>query len=125
MGAKGKPSKEEIEEFLRIFKSCWDGRVIPRANPKNDETLAILGITPRHRMEEVKCLRYDDYYRGPSLDHDGKFNKKWWEFGRRIKKHEIYIKICIYKNNSGQYRGDCMSFHIADENIGYPFKEGG
>jgi len=116
------PSKEEIEQFLKIFKSYWDGTVIPRADPKNDETLAMLGITPKHRMEEVKCLHYEDYYDGPSPDYDERFSKEWWEFGRRIKKHEIYIKICIYKNPKGKYKAECMSFHIAEGNITYPFK---
>ncbi len=117
------PSKEEIEQFLKIFKSYWDGKVIQRSDPQNDETLTILGITPKHRMEEVKCLHYEDYTTGPSPDYNDKFSKEWWVFGRWIKKYEIYIKICIYKNFRGQYGAECMSFHIAKEKMNYPFKE--
>lgn len=123
MANRDKPSKEEIEQFLKIFKFCWDGKVIPRAHPKNDETLTIIGITPKHRMEEIKCLRYEDYSEGPSPDYDSKYPKEWWIFGRMVKKYEIYIKICINKNPVGQYRAECMSFHIAEGKINYPFKE--
>jgi hypothetical protein len=120
---KGTAGKEEIEQFLRIFKSCWNGKVVPRSDSRNDDTLAILGIVPKHRTEEVKKLRYDDYYRGPSPDHDGDSTKEWWEFGRWIDGYEIYIKIRVYKNKHGQYEAKCMSFHIADRTITYPFKK--
>jgi len=123
MADKKKPSPEEIEQFLKMFKSCWDGKVVPRLDSKNDDTLTILGITPKHRIEEVKRLRYVDYFNGPSPDYDGSPDKEWWEFGLRVKGHEIYIKISISKKENGQYRFRCMSFHIAEEKIRYPFKE--
>lgn len=123
MADQKKPSPEEIEQFLKIFKSYWAGKVVPRLDSKNDDTLAILGITPKHRVEEVKRLQYTDYFRGPSPDHDGSVGKEWWEFGLWVKGHEIYIKICIVKKENGRYRGRCMSFHIAQETITYPFKE--
>lgn len=118
-----KPSQEDIKRFLKIFKSCWNGNVIPRTDSKNDDTLTILGITPKHRMEEVKRLHYYDYFRGPSPDHNGDPSKEWWEFGLWIKGREIYIKIRIYTKENGKYGGKCMSFHIAEEKITYPFKE--
>lgn len=123
MHNREKPSQEDVEQFLENFKACWDGKVVPRTDSKNDDTLTILGITPRHRMEEVKRLRYVDYFRGPSPDHDGIPGKEWWEFGLRIKVYEIYIKIRIYKKGNGKYGAKCMSFHIAEEKITYPFKE--
>jgi len=123
MDDKDKPNPEEIEQFLKIFKSCWDGNVVPRLDEKNDETLTILGITPKHRAEEIKKLRYTDYFNGPSPDHDGDPDKEWWEFGLRVKGHKIYIKIRIYKKEKGGYGAKCMSFHIAEEKITYPFKE--
>ena len=119
------PSKEEIEQFLKIFKSCWDGSVVPRQDTRNEETLADLCITPRHRLKEVRNLCAEDYYRGPSPDHDGDPGKEWWEFGRSIEGYEIYIKIRIYKKSNNQYAGKCMSFHIADKEITYPYKKEG
>jgi hypothetical protein len=124
MHNREKPSQEEVEQFLEIFKSCWDGNVIPRTDSKNDDALTTLGITPKHRMGEVKKrLSYADYFRGPSPDHDGEPGKEWWEFGLRVKEHEIYIKIRIYKKENGKYGAKCMSFHIADRPVEYPFKK--
>lgn len=122
MHKRGKPTQEEVEQFLKDFKASWDGKVVPRTDSKNDDTLTILGITPKHRMEEVKRLRYLDYFRGPSPDHDGSPDKEWWEFGLRVKGYEIYIKIRIYTKGNGKYGAKCMSFHIAEEKIIYPFK---
>lgn len=123
MANKDIPSEEEIEQFLKMFKSYWDGNVVPRLNSKNDDTLTILGITPKHRIEEAKSLRVEDYFRGPSPDHDGDPTKEWWEFGRWIKGYEIYIKIRVYKRSDSRYAAKCMSFHIAEEKIIYPFKK--
>jgi hypothetical protein len=85
-----------------------DGKVVPRTDSKNDDTLTILGITPKHRAEEVKRLQYSDYFRGPSPDHDGIAGKEWWEFGLRVKGHEIYVKIRIYQKRSGKYGAKCL-----------------
>lgn len=120
---EGKTTKEEIEKFLKIFKTHWDGSLIPRIDQKNDDALTILGITPKHRAEEIKKLRFEDYFNGPSPDHDGVKDKEWWKFGRYIDGYEIYIKIGIVKRDDGQYRARCMSFHIAENKISYPFKK--
>ncbi|MBI5103134.1 MAG: type II toxin-antitoxin system MqsR family toxin [Nitrospirae bacterium] len=112
--------KEDIEHFLKNFKSCWDGSVIPRINSNNDDTLAILGITPKHRMEEIRSLKVEDYYKGPSPDYDGITNKEWWEFGKYVYGYEIYIKVAVYCN-----KGRCMSFHFPEHKITYPYKKKG
>ena len=125
MGSKGTATQAEVEEFLSIFKSCWDGNVVPRLNVNNDETLAILGIKPKHRAEEIRLLRFDDYYKGPSPDHDGNPDKLWWAFGRWVDGYEIYIKICVYRGNDGTYRAKCMSFHIPDRPLSYPLRKKG
>lgn len=125
MGTNRIPPREEIEQFLEIFKSCWDGQVVPRIDDRNDETLARLCITPRHRLREVRNLCVEDYYRGPSPDHDGDPNKEWWEFGRLVEGEEIYIKIRIYRTSNNKLAGKCMSFHIADKKITYPYKKEG
>lgn len=114
------PSKAEVEAFLKLFKSCWDGSLVPRKDPRNDDALTILGILPKHRAEEIRRLAVENYFRGPSPDHDGNPSKEWWEFGLYVKRHEIYIKIAVHKK-----RGRCMSFHIADWEITYPYKERG
>jgi len=120
VGSPGTATQAEVERFLNIFKSCWDGNVVPRTDTKNDDTLSILGITPRHRAEEIKRLRYENYFRGPSPDHDGNPDKHWWEFGRVIDGYEIYIKIRVYERKDGSFAAKCMSFHIAEWPISYP-----
>lgn len=112
--------KAEIEKFLKEFKRVWDGRVIDRLNDKNDITLTVLGITPNQRADEIRKLSYKNYFNGPSPDRAGKPGD-WWEFGKRVKRKEVYIKLKIYKIN-GKKRAKCMSFHIAERPIKYPFK---
>lgn len=115
--------KSEIEQFLKEFKQVWDGTVIDRINQKNDETLTILGITPNQRADEIRKLTYKDYFRGPAPDHSGS-SGNIWEFGKKIKKHEIYIKLKIYEI-CRKKRGKCISFHIAERPINYPYQEKG
>jgi hypothetical protein len=112
--------KSEIEQFLKDFKRVWDGQVIDRINDKNDETLTILGITPNQRADEIRKLTYNNYYRGPAPDHSGS-SGDIWEFGKKIKKTEIYIKLKTYET-SGKKRGKCISFHIAGKPIKYPYE---
>lgn len=120
MGSKRISSKEEIENFLKIFKSCWDKQVVSRISEENDDTLAVLEITPEHRAEEIKNLQVENYVKGPTPDHDGTPDKEWWEFGAYVKSYEIYIKIAVYKN-----KGRCMSFHFPNYEITYPYKRKG
>jgi hypothetical protein len=120
----GIPTQAEIESFLKAFKRCWDGKVIDRVNQKNEDTLAFLGITPQHRAEEIRKVKYTDFYRGPSKDHANP-SEEFWEFGRRIKGEEIYIKVKVYTTASGQKKGKCLSFHVAEQKITYPHKKKG
>ena len=114
--------KADIEQFLREFKRIWDNKVIDRLNKKNVDTLTILGITSNHRANEIRKLKIEDYYKGPSPDRDPKRPGDIWEFGKRVKKKEIYIKIKLYKNKKGKVKAKCFSFHIAEWPIHYPHK---
>ena len=120
----GIPTQAEIEEFLKEFKRCWDGKVIDRVNRKNDDTLAELGFLPQHRTYEIHRLVHTDFYRGPSPDHDIA-GHEWWEFGRKVKGREIYIKIKVYVTEDGEKGGRCMSFHFPEKKITYPYKKKG
>lgn len=117
------PKREEIEKFLKEFKNCWDGRVLDeRQDQKNDETLAILGITPKHREEEIKALKWEDYCSGPETDRD-RPSEHVWIFGKKIKKYEIYIKIKIVNKPNKRKYGKCLSFHVAERPIKYFFNK--
>lgn len=114
-------NKNEIEQFLREFKHCIQIHVIDeRQDGSNEATLAILGITPKQRLEEIKALNYKNYFRGPTPDHRNP-SDNIWEFGKRVKGREIYIKLKVYTSTSGSKYGKCLSFHIADSPISYKF----
>lgn len=120
----GIPKQADIEGFLKEFKRCWDGKVIDRVNTKNDNTLTELGLLPHHRTYEIRRLECSDFYRGPSPDHQIA-GHEWWEFGRKVKSREIYIKIKVYVAENGEKRGRCMSFHFPEKKITYPYKRKG
>ena len=42
-----------------------------------------------------------------------------WVFGKEVKNREVYIKISMGKANEETI---CISFHIAEHQIMYPFK---
>jgi hypothetical protein len=43
-----------------------------------------------------------------------------WVFGKQVKKKEVYIKVSMGIENTGAV---CISFHIAEHPIKYPFKK--
>jgi len=93
-------SKNEIEQFLKEFKRCSQIHVVDeRQDGKNDETLAILGILPKQRLEEIKSLSYKNYFRGPTPDH-GNPSEYVWEFGKRV------IRICLGIWQEGKRKRD-------------------
>jgi hypothetical protein len=112
-------TKVEIEQFLNEFKKVWKGFVIPR--PENENTLLKLGTTPYQRANEVRNLTYKNYFRGPTPEHTGNPGE-WWEFGKMVKGEEIYIKLQIFETKTKRKKkGKCLSFHISDRLIKYPF----
>ena len=44
-----------------------------------------------------------------------------WVVGKDVKGHEIYIKISLGRDN---WQTICISFHIAEYRMKYPFKGG-
>jgi len=116
-------SRKDVERFLRELKRCERIFVVDeRQDKKNEETLEILKITPKHREEEIRALRVKDYYRGPNPDHSNP-SENVWEFGKKVRGEEIYIKVKIFKTSSGRKYGKCLSFHFPDKPITYPFKK--
>lgn len=60
-----------------------------------------------------------NYFSGPNKDTYDPEKPDYYEFGIKIKKKEVYIKISLGLANK---RVDCMSFHIAEHQIVYPLK---
>lgn len=115
-------SKEsEVEQFLKEFKEKMKLTTIFFRDDrgKNGQTLADLELRPVDREKIVMDLQVKDYSEGPLPD---KLYKKseMWVFGREVKKTEVYIKISIM---TGEWGVLCVSFHIADYKMTYPFKK--
>lgn len=113
-------SEQDVSKFLKDFKEkmkIWS--VLFRDDRgKNAQTLADLEIRPIDRDKVLENLKIEDYSEGPLEDTLYK-GADMWVFGKDVKKNEIYIKISIGYAGAGVI---CISFHIAEHNINYPFK---
>ena len=114
-------SEQEVNKFLKDFKEkmkIWS--VLFRDDRgKNAQTLADLEIRPIDRKKVLENLKTEDYSEGPIEDTLNK-STDMWIFGKEVKRNEIYIKISI------GYAGTsviCISFHIAEHQMNYPFKK--
>ena len=113
------PSREKVKLFLQEIKvktEIWGIYFRPRR--KNTETLLELGITAIQREEFIKDLEIENYYKGPSTDTHDHNKPNYYEFGVEINSKQVYIKLSPGLKNQ---RVDCMSFHIAERTINYPF----
>ena len=113
-------TKEQVEEFLKRLKEkikVFD--IIFRDDRgKNLQTLAALEIAPTYRKQVVMNIEPEDYSEGPIVDTLNKMGEMW-VFGKDVKGHEVYIKITLGFPNSSTI---CISFHIAEHPMNYPFK---
>ena len=106
----------DVKAFLNEFKAYASiSKIIYAIRKTNTETLLELGIAPSERDRILKDLEVLDYSQGP-LTNDQYGNNSMWVFGRIIKGEEIYIKITC-----SQY-AYCISFHIAEHPMNYPFR---
>ena len=108
----------QVEQFLKDFKFklSFYG-VIFLQRDKNLKTLIALELNTVNRTSLLNQLKVEDYYKGPTLDFDK--GPELWEFGMKIKQNDVYIKITIGQVNLSVI---CISFHLAERNIKYPFK---
>ena len=112
---------DEIQSFLNDFKiklNVWD-IVFREDRGKNAQTLLLLDITPKYREEVLKTLEVKDYSEGPKTEklYGG---SDMWVFGKNVKSHEVYIKITLGFSNAPVI---CISFHVAEHSMKYPFKK--
>lgn len=115
-----KSTKDQVENFLNEFLTKLNFfDVIFLNRDKNRETLLILEISALQRIEYLKSLKAENYFDGPNVDAFDPDSPPNWEFGMSIKGYELYIKINLGKTNK---RVMCISFHIAEQEIIYPFK---
>ena len=110
----------EVEAFLRYFHSkmgIW-GVVVRDDRGKNTQTLFTLEISRNYRNNVLEGLVMEDYAEGPIKDelHKG---ADMWVFGKKVKEREVYIKITM-----GSFGAQviCISFHLAERPMIYPYK---
>ena len=88
---------------------------------KNQGSIPKLDLVPGARKQVVQSLTIEDYSEGPIKN----LLNKWgdlWVFGKDIKGQEVYIKIAYGVPNG---RAICVSFHLAEFPMNYPYKKGG
>jgi hypothetical protein len=111
----------EIRDFLVEFKGIMSkGRGLDIVNRReNIDTLAKKGLTKKNLIEEIMTLSVENYCQGPEPDRDKPGNI--WVFGKQIDTEEIYIKLKIAQVGKEKI-AKCISFHIADFPLCYPYR---
>lgn len=114
-------SKQEVEIYLKELKVKMKifGILFLDDRGKNQQTLLDLEISPAKRNEIMNSLEVEDYLQGP-LDEKMHGLLPMWVFGRSVKEKEVYIKVSKGIENN---RAVCISFHIAEHKMNYPFKK--
>ena len=110
-----------MQKFLDDFhqKTKVFDLVFRNDRDKNIHSLLKLEISSLQRQQIIAALHAEDYSEGPLPDTLHQISEMW-VFGRKLKKQEIYIKISMGRPGSQTI---CISFHIADRAMNYPFKK--
>jgi hypothetical protein len=97
------------------------GRLRIRDRAKNLATLTQLGLLVEHQVEILQALTPHDYYH--NLDPEQGMVAGAWVFGVIERGEELYIKLVIIEDTE---QGDyliCVSFHVAERRLEYPYQE--
>lgn len=113
-------SKNDVEKFLKELQVRIKifGILFLDRRGKNQQALLDLEITPNKRKDIIKSIEVRDYSQGP-IEEEMRSFKPMWVFGKTVKSKEVYIKISLGKSSS---KAVCISFHIAEHSLKYPFK---
>ena len=114
---------QEVERFLNSFHQKVEifDILFMDERDKNNNTLHQLQITALERKDIVKTITPEDYSEGPITNILNRFGDLW-VFGKDVKGQEVYIKICYGQPNHSTI---CVSFHVAEFPMNYPYKKGG
>ena len=115
-------TREEVLGFLKEFKdAAVQHRGIFFVNRHEyDLTRKNLEINKFYVENEIYALKPENYSRGPEPDHGQPGTV--WIFGKNIRGREIYIKLKVAAADVAKI-AKCLSFHIADRPIQYPYAE--
>ena len=113
--------KNDVEHFLTDFKTKLKiySIVYRDERGKNLQALADLEITRAKRTEYLNKLKVEDYCSGPNKDRLYPTMPDYWEFGIKVKKKDVYVKISMGNPNDSVI---CISFHLAEHKLNYKFK---
>lgn len=114
-------TQDNVEQFLQQIRTkidVFDIVFTPRS--KNDQGPLDVEITALERKNTILSLTCKNYMSGPNKDTNDTRRPDYYEFGVIIKGKEVYIKLSHGFENKPVI---CMSFHIAEYKITYPFKE--
>lgn len=115
-------TREEVASFLKEFKetAVRYGGVFFVSRREYDETRKELEINKLGVEHEIYNLTTNHYSSGPDTDYGGQ--GEVWVFGKEIRGREVYIKLKVSAADIGKI-AKCLSFHIADRPIKYPYAE--
>lgn len=115
-------TEQDVEAFLKDFKIKLSIFSILFRNDrtKNTQALLDLEISQLERKSIIEKLESIDFSEGPIKDQLYQISDMWI-FGKKVKGKEVYIKISMGLPNSTVI---CISFHIAEASMKYPFKKG-
>jgi hypothetical protein len=106
--------------FLKEFKQLvQDDKFYPVVRSVNQQALKNLGLNKQTQKDEILSLTVEDYCSGPNPDKD--LPGQIWVFGKVIKDQEVYIKLKTAEIGSEKI-AKCISFHPADHQLCYPYK---
>lgn len=112
-------AKNNVKSFLDDLRLKIDiFGIIYLNRDKNMQTLLDLDITPLSRTKIIKELEVEDYSEGPLVESMNGW-QDMWVFGKQIKGNEVYIKVTMGNEKN---KSICISFHIAEYPMKYPFK---
>jgi hypothetical protein len=113
-------TKEQVALFLKEFQTKMKifGLLFRDDRGKNQQALEELEIVPSFRKIIIENLSVEDYVQGPVIDELNRLGEMW-VFGKDVKNREVYIKIMIIDTTSQTI---CISFHLAEHPLIYPFK---
>jgi hypothetical protein len=113
-------NETDVASFLDIFRvklQIW-GLYYMSDRDKNFQTMLDLEFTSLLRRKIIDSIVLEDYCEGPKKDKLFK-GSDMWVFGKSYREHEIYIKVTLGTENN---KVVCISFHIAEHPLSYPFK---
>ncbi len=109
----------QVQQFLKQFKATLSESGLDFVDrDKNLSELAFLGWFQYEAEQVILGLTVEDYVEGPLPDRAG-IEGDIWVFSVAVDSRNLYIKL--------KYNGidaKCMSFHILERPVRFPFRGG-